>query len=405
MKKRIKVFDTTLRDGEQSPGFSMHLEEKIRMALQLEKLNVEVIEAGFPIASDGDYNAVKEISKVIEKCIVAGLCRASVKDIDRAWEALQHAKMSRIHTFIATSDLHLKYKLKKDRSEVLKDVEKAVKYSKSLCRDVEFSAEDASRSDRDFLVEVLNLAVESGANVINIPDTVGYSLPEEFGKLVKYIYENVKDIEKTDVSIHCHNDLGMAVANSYAGILNGANQVECTINGIGERAGNASLEEMVMLLKTRQQSIEYYTGINTKQLYPSSRLLTKITGIDVQPNKAIVGKNAFAHEAGIHQDGVLKNPLTYEIITPQAVGKKSNNIVIGKHSGKHALSVELKELGYILSKEKIEIAYNKIMAISDLKKSIKIDDLINAAEYAINRNQSFKGSYDYDINEQTILTL
>ncbi len=405
MKYNIEIFDTTLRDGEQSPGFSMNIKDKVKLALQIEKLKVDIIEAGFPIASDGDFNAVKEISKTITKCKVAGLCRTKKVDIDRAWEALQHAKKPRIHTFIATSDLHIKHKLNKTKKEVLEDVTSAVKYAKSLCDDVEFSAEDGSRSDWKFLVDVFNAAVESGANVINIPDTVGYSLPEEFGSLVKYVMDNVYGIEDVAVSVHCHNDLGLAVANSLTGIQNGATQVECTVNGIGERAGNASMEEIVMTLKTRQKLLKYNTKIDTTEIYPTSKLLEKITSISVQPNKAIVGKNAFAHEAGIHQDGVLKNPLTYEIMTPQSIGAAGNSMVIGKHSGRHALSNRMNELGYKLSKDVLDIVYKETMRLTDKKKIINDKDLISVVKRVFVQDNPGRAFPDYDKNMQTYIML
>ncbi len=375
MKERIKIFDTTLRDGEQSPGFSMNLQDKIHLALQLEKLQVDIIEAGFPIASEGDFFAVREISKRITECSVAGLCRAVKTDIDRAWEALKHAKRPRIHTFIATSDIHLKYKLKKTRPEVLKSVKDSVRYARDYCDNVEFSAEDASRSNKDFLCEVVYTAIKAGATVFNIPDTVGYSLPWEFGGIVKYIKDNVPETENIVLGVHCHNDLGLAVSNSLAGVMNGAKQVECTINGIGERAGNTALEEVVMALKTRESYFNAVTNISTKEIYPSSRLLTDITGVKVQPNKSVVGANAFAHEAGIHQDGVLKNPLTYEIMTPESVGVPCNRIVIGKHSGRHAVKAKLMELGYNLDNDRINTIYTELMKIADIKKEIKEENI------------------------------
>jgi 2-isopropylmalate synthase len=375
MKKRIQIFDTTLRDGEQSPGFSMNLTEKLRMAEQLELLGVDVMEAGFPIASDGDFEAVREISKRITNCQVAGLSRIRETDISRAWEAIQYAKMPRIHTFVATSDIHLKYKLNKSREEVLDDAIKGVTFARSLCNTIEFSAEDASRSDKDFLCKIFEEVIRAGATIINIPDTVGYAVPEEFGALVRYIKTNVPNIDDAIISVHCHNDLGLAVANSLTAIQNGAEQVECTINGIGERAGNASLEELVMALAVRQSFYETETAIDTRQLFPSSQLLIKITGNDVQPNKAIVGKNAFAHEAGIHQDGVLKNPLTYEIMTPQTVGVPSNQLVLGKHSGRRALNDRLKGLGYQLTTDEVNCVYTDFTKMADKKKIILDDDL------------------------------
>src|SRR3990172_384514 len=319
-KKFIKIFDATLRDGEQSPGASMNIDEKVRVAKQLEKLGVDVIEAGFPIASEGDFEAVRRIAKAVTRCEVAGLARANEKDIDRAWEALKDDKRPRIHTFIATSDIHLKYKLRKSREEVLEAAVKAVKHACKYTENVEFSAEDAVRSDPAYLAKVVAAVISAGAKTVNIPDTVGYAIPSEFGNLIKSLKENVPNIGKAVISVHCHNDLGLAVANSLAAIQNGAGQVECTINGIGERAGNASLEEIVMALKTRKALFGYDTNIVTDQLFSTSRLVSHITGIVVQPNKAIVGANAFAHEAGIHQDGMLKEKATYEIMTPESVG-------------------------------------------------------------------------------------
>ncbi len=375
MKKRIQFFDTTLRDGEQSPGFSMNLTEKLRMAEQLELLGVDVIEAGFPIASQGDFEAVKAIAKRIVNCQVAGLSRIKPDDISRAWEAIQYAKMPRIHTFVATSDIHLKYKLNKSREEVLEEAIKGVAYARTLCPVVEFSAEDASRSDWDYLCEVFESVIAAGATIINVPDTVGYAVPDEFGSLIRYIRKNVSNINDAVISVHCHNDLGLAVANSLVAIQNGAEQVECTINGIGERAGNASLEEFVMALTVRQTAFNTETDINTQQLYPTSRLLAEITGIDVQPNKAIVGSNAFAHEAGIHQDGVIKNPLTYEIMTPESVGVPCNSIVLGKHSGRKALTQRLNSLGYNLTTTEINTIYLQFTNLADRKKQILDEDL------------------------------
>jgi len=379
MARRIHIFDTTLRDGEQAPGFSMNLKEKLRLALQLERLGVDIIEAGFPIASQGDFEAVKEISRQVERCKVAGLCRARFQDIDRAWEALQYARHPRIHTFIATSDIHLTHKLRKSRQEALKDAVKAVEHAKHFCEDVEFSAEDASRSDPDFLVDIFTAVIDAGATVINIPDTVGYAVPWEFGALVRRICEEVPNIYRAQVSVHCHNDLGLAVANSLAALQNGAQQVECTINGIGERAGNAALEEIVMALRVRQPEFQCSTGIDTRQLYPTSQLLVQITGKSVQVNKPIVGENAFAHEAGIHQDGVLKNPMTYEIMTPQSVGVPSSKIVMGKHSGRNALNHRLQLLGFRPSREELDRLYQRFTELADRKKYVSDDDLIQLA--------------------------
>ncbi len=377
MDNHIKIFDTTLRDGEQSPGYSMNKPEKLRLALQLEKLGVDVIEAGFPIASDGDYETVKEIGKIIKKSTVAALCRTRDVDLERAVAAVQHAAKPRIHTFIATSDIHLKYKLQQTREQVLESAVRAVEYAKSHYDDVEFSAEDASRSDPDFLIEIFTAVIEAGATTINVPDTVGYALPWEYADLIKTLNENIPNIHKAVISVHCHNDLGLAVANSLMAVQNGARQIECTVNGIGERAGNASLEEVVMAIETRKNIMNYTTSINTKEIFPSSQMLSQITGKGVQPNKAIVGENAFAHEAGIHQHGVLKNPLTYEIMTPESVGLTCNKIVIGKHSGRFALCKKLEELGYFLEKEDLNRVYVKVTQLADEKKVVEDHDLVS----------------------------
>jgi len=376
MSEKIYIFDTSLRDGEQAPGFSMNIDEKLRLAEQLAKLNVDVIEAGFPIASDGDFEAVREVSKAVKGGpAIAGLCRVKKMDIDRAWEALQHAEKGRIHTFIATSDIHMEYKLKKTKDEVLMDAVKGVEYARSLTDDVEFSTEDAARSDIDFLCRIVEAVIDAGATPINIPDTVGYAIPSEFGSRIKYIKEHVSNIDKARISVHCHNDLGLSVANSLAAIQNGARQVECTINGIGERAGNASLEEVVMALKTRKDYLKHYTDVKTEEIHKTSRLLSSITGVYVQPNKAIVGSNAFSHEAGIHQDGVLKEPRTYEIMTPESIGLSKSNLVMGKHSGRHAFSSRLKDLGFDLSADELEKAFTRFKNLADLKKEIFDEDL------------------------------
>jgi len=376
VEERIYIFDTTLRDGEQSPGASMNLEEKMKMARQLEALRVDVIEAGFPIASEGDFEAVRQVAKEVRTVSIAGLARATEADIRRAWEALESAEQPRIHTFIATSDIHLKYKLKRSREQVLEQAAKAVRLAKSLCNDVEFSAEDAGRSDLDYLCQIVELAIAEGATTINIPDTVGYCVPDEFGNIFKVLCEKVPNIQKARLSSHCHNDLGLAVANSIAAIQNGARQIECTINGIGERAGNASLEEIAMALKVRKDRLGFVTGLITEEIYKTSHLLSNLTGIMVQPNKAIVGKNAFAHEAGIHQDGVLKQALTYEIMTPQSVGIPTNHIILGKHSGRHGLSKRYETLGYNLTKEELDRAYMLFTKLADKKKSIYDEDLL-----------------------------
>jgi len=374
--KTIKIFDTTLRDGEQSPGASMNIDEKLRIAKQLQKLNVDIIEAGFPIASEGDFEAVKRVAQSIKGPQIAGLCRANLKDIDRAWEALHYAgEKGRIHTFIATSDIHMKYKLKMTSAQVLDAAVKAVKHARAYTPNVEFSCEDAVRTDLKFMAEVVGAVIDAGASVVNIPDTVGYTIPFEYHNIIRYLKENVANIEKAIISVHCHNDLGLAVANSIAAIQAGAEQVECTINGIGERAGNCSLEELVMILKTRHDILPFKTNIVTEQLTPASRLLTTVTGIAVQPNKAIVGANAFAHEAGIHQHGMLMDKSTYEIMTPASVGLKENALVLGKHSGRHAFKKRLEELGYELDDEMLNKAFDRFKSLADLKKDIFDEDI------------------------------
>lgn len=373
--KTIKIFDTTLRDGEQSPGCSMNLQEKLKVAKQLEKLGVDIIEAGFAIASPEDFKSVKAIAQTVKNAAVASLSRALKGDIERAYEAVQCAVCPRIHTFLATSPIHMQYKLKMKPEEVLRQAVEMVKYAKTLCSDVEFSAEDASRSEPEFLWKVLESVIAAGATCINVPDTVGYSLPEEFAALVRGVMQNVAGIEKVDFSVHCHNDLGLAVANSLAAVREGATQVECTINGIGERAGNAALEEIVMAIATRQDLLGVTTNINTKQIYNSSRLISAVTGVAVQPNKAVVGDNAFAHEAGIHQHGVLANKKTYEIMTPQSIGLSENAIVLGKHSGKHAFAQRLNELGYMLDDNAIAQGFAKFKELADRKKEVTDLDL------------------------------
>ncbi|MBW1854007.1 MAG: 2-isopropylmalate synthase [Deltaproteobacteria bacterium] len=375
MLEKVVFFDTTLRDGEQSPGFSMNIPEKLRMAKQLEKLGVDIIEAGFPIASQGDFEAVKLIAESIKKSQVAGLARANNKDIERAWEAVQNAEHPRIHTFISTSDIHLTHQLRKSREEVLDMAISAVKKAKSYTENVEFSAMDATRSDRDYLCQVIKAAIDAGATTVNIPDTVGYTIPSEFGDMIKYIIKNVSNIDKAVISVHCHNDLGLATANSLSAVLNGARQVECTINGIGERAGNTSLEEVVMILYTRKDYAHLETNIISEEIYSTSRLLTSITGVGVQPNKAIVGANAFAHESGIHTDGLLKDKITYEIMTPESVGVKKSIIVLGKHSGRHALRDELKNRGYELSDADVNKVFNRFKELADKKKQLFDEDL------------------------------
>lgn len=373
--RRIKIFDTTLRDGEQSPGASMNVEEKIQVAKQLKKLGVDIIEAGFPIASPGDFEAVNRISKEVKGLVIAGLCRARDEDIERAAEALKPAEQKRIHTFIATSDIHLKYKLRMDRQQVIEAAVKAVKKARQYTDDVEFSAEDATRSDWDYLCKVTEEVIKAGATTVNIPDTVGYTIPQEYGELIEYLMNKVPNIDKATISVHCHNDLGLAVANSLTAILKGAGQVECTINGIGERAGNAALEEIVMALKVRGDFFKADTGIVTQELYRTSRLVSKITGMVVQPNKAIVGANAFAHESGIHQDGVLKERTTYEIMRPEDIGIPSSKIVLGKHSGRHAFKKRLEELGFSLTEDEINRAFERFKRLADQKKYIFNEDI------------------------------
>ncbi len=380
MNDRIFIFDTTLRDGEQAPGFSMTVDQKIRMAKQLEQLGVDIIEAGFPIASEGDFEAVRRVAKEVKGCRIAGLARTKKIDIDRAWEALKYAKHPLIHTFLATSDIHLKHKLQLSRQEALDMAVQNVRYAKSLTEYVEFSAEDAVRTDVDYLCQVIEAVIDEGATSINVPDTVGYSIPDEFGSIIKTIVEKVPNIGKAILSVHCHNDLGLAVANSIAAVQNGARQVECTINGIGERAGNASLEEVVMILHTRKELLGLHTGINTTEIYRTSQLLTHLTGMAVQRNKAIVGANAFAHEAGIHQAGVIKDARTYEIMTPQSVGIPESSLILGKHSGRHALAKRYAELGYNLTKEELNQAYNAFKNLADKKKEIYDGDLIAIVE-------------------------
>jgi 2-isopropylmalate synthase len=373
---RIMIFDTTLRDGEQSPGCSMNVHEKLRLAQQLDRLGVDVIEAGFPIASDGDFEAVRSIANSVRRPIIAGLARARREDIDRAWEALQGAARPRIHVFLATSDIHLKYKLRITREECLEQAGEAIRHAKSLCADVEFSPEDATRTDPAFLCEVVETAIEAGATTVNIPDTVGYTMPEEYAQLIRMLRENVPGIENVVISTHCHNDLGLAVANSLAGVQAGARQVECTINGIGERAGNAALEEIVMAMRVRMDRYPYDTAVASEHLYPSSQLLAEITRVPVQPNKAITGRNAFAHEAGIHQDGVLKNPLTYEIMTPHSVGVPDSRLVLGKHSGRHALALRCEQLGHKFDRRELDDVYRKFVVIADRIKKVQDCNLL-----------------------------
>ena len=376
MSDRIIIFDTTLRDGEQSPGASMNLGEKVRMARQLDALGVDVIEAGFPMASEDDFQAVRAVAREVRRPAIAALARTTPDDIDRACRAIEGAARPRLHTFVATSDLHLEHKLRKSREEVLDMAVEAVRRARRHTDDVEFSAEDATRSDVDYLCRVVEAVIEAGATTINIPDTVGYTIPPEFSRLIGVLRERVRGIGRVVLSVHCHNDLGLAVANSLAAVEAGARQVECTVNGIGERAGNASLEELVMALYVRRDALPFTTGVVTTEIHKSSQLLSNITGMMVQPNKAVVGRNAFAHEAGIHQDGVLKERRTYEIMTPESVGITTNRLVLGKHSGRHALGRKMTELGYRLSRPELDRAYSRFIEIADQKKEIFDEDLI-----------------------------
>jgi 2-isopropylmalate synthase len=375
MSQTIKIFDTTLRDGEQSPGCSMNLAEKVELAKQLERMNVDVIEAGFAISSPGDFLSVKTIAETIENSVVASLARAVPMDIDRAWEAVSSAKQPRIHTFLATSPIHMEYKLSMTPEQVLETSEAMVRRAKGYCGDVEFSAEDATRSDPLFLARVFDAVIKAGATTINIPDTVGYAVPEEFYEFLMKIRHHCPALDGVTIAVHCHNDLGLGVANSLAGIRAGAEQIECTINGIGERAGNAAMEEIVMALATRRDVYGIQTGVVTTELVRASKLLSRITGVAVQPNKAIVGENAFAHEAGIHQHGVLKNKKTYEIMTPESVGFKANQMVLGKHSGKHAFRTKLKDLGYEVTEEELVIAFEQFKEVADKKKLVYDRDI------------------------------
>ncbi len=374
--EKILIFDTTLRDGEQSPGCSMNTEEKLVLARQLERLGVDIIEACFPIASQGDFEAVQRVAREIGGVRVAGLARCTRKDIDTAYEALKDAARPRIHTFLATSDIHLQYKLKMSRQDALRSVREYVGHARSLCSDIEFSPEDSTRSDPDFLCEVLQAAVDSGATTLNIPDTVGYTMPGEYGRLIGKIRQTVKG-ENLTISCHCHNDLGMAVANSLAAVAAGARQVECTVNGIGERAGNAAMEEVVMGIFVRSDMFPFQCGVDRSQIHATSELLSQTLGFSVQPNKAIVGRNAFAHEAGIHQHGVLSNPLCYEIMTPESVGMPGDRIVLGKHSGRHALVYRFKQLGIEVSHDELDALYTKFTQLADRKKKVYDQDLIS----------------------------
>jgi 2-isopropylmalate synthase len=391
LSDRVYIFDTTLRDGEQSPGISLGVREKLEIAEQLQRLGVDVIEAGFPATSQGDFEAVKQIAGRMKEPVVCALARALDFDVDRAWEAVKGAARPRIHTFVSTSDIHLEHQLKKSRDEVLEMARRSVARARGYCEDVEFSPMDATRSDPEYLYRVLDAAIAEGAGVLNIPDTVGYSIPAEFGELIRGIFENVAGIGGVTVSVHCHNDLGLAVANSLAALEQGARQIECAVNGLGERAGNASLEEVVMTLKVRQDRLGLATGINSTEISRTSRLVVLLTGYPVQPNKAVVGKNAFAHESGIHQDGVLKERTTYEIMDAASVGLVESDIVLGKHSGRHALSEQLERLGYYLGDEELNQAFTRFKELADKKGSLSGKDIeAIALEYIRTEGQEWK---------------
>ena len=381
----VRIFDTTLRDGEQSPGFSMNTEEKIRLARQLAALNVDVIEAGFPIASRGDLEAVKKVAQEVRTVPIAALARAKKQDVDAAVEALKPAASSRLHVFLATSDLHLRVKLNMTREQALEAITSMIRHGRQHVGEVEFSAEDAGRTDIGFLCQVCRAAVDAGATVLNLPDTVGYAVPEEYGAMFTKVREYLGDPDGITLSAHCHDDLGMAVANSLAAVRAGVRQIECTINGIGERAGNASLEEVVVALAVRKESFGVTTGIRLEELFPTSRMLTEITGAQVAPNKAIVGANAFAHEAGIHQDGIIKNPLTYEIISPQSVGVPARSLVLGKHSGRNALREALRDLGFEASDPELAEVYTRVTALADQSKLVRARDILAIAHEVIRR--------------------
>jgi len=375
MGDKIYIFDTTLRDGEQSPGASMNKHEKFLLAQQLVKLNVDVIEAGFPVASVGDFDCVKNIADNIRGVQVAGLARCHKKDIDTAWDALKKGDNPRIHTFLATSDIHLQYKLKMSRDAMLELAVASVKHAGQYTSNVEFSAEDASRSDLDFVCQVFTAVIDAGATILNFPDTTGYALPDEFGAKIRYLKENIPNIDRAILSVHCHNDLGLAVANSLAAVKNGARQVECTVNGLGERAGNTAMEEVVMAIRTRADVIDVHTDVVTEQIHPASRLVSTITGMPVQPNKAIVGANAFAHESGIHQDGILKERTTYEIMNPKDIGLTKGSLVLGKHSGRHALKDRIESMGYSLDNDELNRVFVRFKELADIRREIFVEDL------------------------------
>ena len=384
----VRIFDTTLRDGEQSPGFSMNTDEKIRMARQLATLGVDTIEAGFPISSRGDLEAVQAVAREVRDVPIAALARAKKADIDAAVEALQPAAASRLHIFLATSDLHLQVKLHMTREQALEAIGSMIRYGRQQVAEVEFSAEDAGRTDIDYLCQVCKVAVEAGATILNLPDTVGYAVPEEYGEMFHRVRQSLGDAQGITLSAHCHDDLGLAVANSLAAVRAGVRQIECTVNGIGERAGNASLEEIAVALAVRKESFGVTTNVKLEHLFPASRMLTEITGAQVAPNKAVVGANAFAHEAGIHQDGIIKNPLTYEIISPETVGVPSRSLVMGKHSGRNALRVSLRDLGFEASDAELAEIYRRVTALADESKSVRPRDILGIAHEVIRRGST-----------------
>ncbi len=399
-RNRVIIFDTTLRDGEQSPGATLNIEEKLEIARQLARLGVDVIEAGFPISSPGDFEAVQRIAREVQGPIIAGLARATALDVDRAWEALRDAEKPRIHVFISSSDVHLKHLFKLTREEALQQAREMVARAKSYCNDVEFSAQDATRSDLDYVCQMIEATIEAGATTVNLPDTVGYTTPDEYERMILTVLSKVKNIAKAVISVHCHNDLGMAVANSLTALRAGARQVECTINGIGERAGNASLEEIVMALETRKDFFGMSTGVNTGELLRSSRMVSSFTGIMVQPNKAIVGSNAFAHESGIHQDGILKEKRTYEIMDAESVGAGETNLVLGKHSGRHAFRKHLAKMGYVLGDEELNRTFFEFKQLCDKKKVISDRDI----EALIMERVQTEGAAAYRIEQVTVMT-
>lgn len=400
MDNRIYFFDTTLRDGEQTPGVALHTQEKVEIAQALVKLGLDVIEAGFPAASPGDFEAVSAIANQVRGCTIAGLARANKGDIEKTAEALKGAERSRLHVFIATSDIHLEYKLKKTREEAIEIVREMLAFAKGKFDEIEFSAEDASRTDLDYLCRVFEVAIEGGASILNVPDTVGYMTPEEFGDRIRYIKEHTKGIENAIISVHCHNDLGLANANTLAALEAGARQVECTINGLGERAGNVAIEEVVMSIKTRHDKYPFDTAINTRLFTRTSKLVSKLSGVAVSPNKAVVGSNAFAHESGIHQHGMLNNPETYEIMTPESVGAEKTQIVLGKHSGKHAFEDHLERLGFQLEEERVTRLFAEFKELADKKKQIFDEDIIALVMDQLHHEAAYKViQHDYESNE------